>query len=113
MEERKGDYVFKAFNFIFDILTFGWIAEIFMVFGITAVLFLFLAITKNKTYFGFLVADRWRFALHYIIHFVRQKKAFLKGLYGVMSSQVKKVLFIGGSFLLFAIVIVWILAQYL
>ena len=73
MEDNKINYIYKFFNFLFNVLTYGWIAEIIMFILIMMALFLFGVMAINHKHFKYLMKDRNGFVRYYLYHFIRQK----------------------------------------
>lgn len=105
---RETDYIFRFFEFIHNILTYWYIAEIIFIILVTCEVFLFFAIMKDRKIFIFLFKDRMKFANKYLYFTFRQKQTFLKSFIYISKKQIKKIIW-----LLFILLVVGLIVAFI
>jgi len=112
MVTERVNYIFKFFNLVFDILTFGWIAEILFFIGTLMFVFSILMFFSKGKIMKHLLGDRLHFAKVYLYHYIKQKIFFLKSFFHIVKGETMKALYITVGMIIFCGFILFLLIKY-
>lgn len=71
-----------SINFLFNVFTWGWIAEIILICLIIGWLFLFFVIVIERKLIIYLIKDKYYYAKSYLYHYIFEKVRYIKGYWG-------------------------------